>query len=97
MESLAKRAEGPTAKQTILRQWLSESQRLGSIEYIFDVGNLSPLYPAEPGREYATLLQILQYPFSHGSIHIAPENPVTKPLIDPKYYGGEHGALDLEI
>jgi choline dehydrogenase-like flavoprotein len=43
------------------------------------------------------MLQILQMPFSHGTVHIDPKAPTGKPLIDPQYYGDEHGAIDLEI
>ncbi|KAG6999745.1 Dehydrogenase citC [Fusarium oxysporum f. sp. conglutinans] len=45
------------------------------------------------------MLQILQYPFSVGSIHIRPSDHATaedSPAIDPKYYRGPHGNLDME-
>ncbi|KAK3114641.1 hypothetical protein LTR53_006853 [Teratosphaeriaceae sp. CCFEE 6253] len=86
-----------TPTNTIRARRLSARQNLGAIEYIFDVGNWSPFHPATPGKRYATLLQILQYPFSHGSIHLDPSDPTGSPLIDPKYYAGPHGELDLEI
>lgn len=78
---------------------IQQAQRLGQIEYIFDVGNWSSFMPvdAESGKAYATLLQILQYPFSIGSIHIDPTAPRANPIINPQYYSGKHGALDLEI
>jgi choline dehydrogenase-like flavoprotein len=78
---------------------LQHAQSLGQIEYIFDVGNWSSFMPddPEPGKAYATLLQILQYPFSVGSIHIDTQNPTGKPMIDPQYYAGANGKLDLEI
>ena len=55
--------------------------------------------PADPegGKKYATMLQILQYPFSVGSIHIAPDAPGGRPIINPQYYVGEQGKVDLEI
>src|SRR5207244_4527046 len=52
------------------------------------------------------MLQILQYPFSVGSLHIRPLSKSTsstastisdKPVIDPEYYSGRHGEVDLEI
>jgi choline dehydrogenase-like flavoprotein len=39
----------------------------------------------------------LQYPFSRGFIHVTTDNPHGKPVIDPQYYEGDHGAVDLEI
>lgn len=43
------------------------------------------------------MLQILQYPFSRGSIHITSASPHDKPAIDPRYYDGQGGQLDLSI
>jgi choline dehydrogenase-like flavoprotein len=75
--------------------------KLGQVEFIFDLGNWSPyfLHPPSPNKKYATCLQILQYPFSRGSIHISPSHPKNgKPVIDPRYYGGFHGgAIDLSL
>jgi hypothetical protein len=52
----------------------------------------------------STMLQMLQYPFSKGSIHIPALKPgqsrVTvedKPIIDPKYYLGGGGEIDFGI
>lgn len=74
--------------------------KLGQIEYIFDLGNWNPYFHpdhASTGKKYATMLQILQYPFSRGSIHIRSADPVDKPCIDPQYYQGVGGSLDLDI
>lgn len=74
--------------------------KLGQIEYIFDLGNWNPYFRpdhASSGRKYATMLQILQYPFSRGSIHVRSANPIDKPSIDPRYYRDDGGSLDLEI
>lgn len=74
--------------------------KLGQIEYIFDLGNWNPYFHpdnASAGRKFATMLQILQYPFSRGSIHIRSANPVDKPSIDPQYYRDIGGSLDLDI
>ncbi|KAJ5118428.1 uncharacterized protein N7443_007357 [Penicillium atrosanguineum] len=75
----------------------------GQIEYIFDVGNWSPYFLSEPGKSYATMLQMLQYPFSRGSVHIPsltrdhPEVTIDdKPIIDPRYYLDE-GEFDKKI
>jgi len=91
-------------KREILTRRLTELQPLGQMEYIFDIGNWNPALHPEPGRKYATMLQILQYPFSIGSIHIPPKSHEIsakgvdiKPIIDPKYYAGPGGQVDMEI
>ncbi|KAM7210790.1 putative choline dehydrogenase [Rhypophila decipiens] len=70
---------------------------LGQIEFIFELGNWSPdpafSSPAS-GTKYGSLLQILQYPFSRGSILITPERKLS---INPGYYSGPLGSLDVEI
>lgn len=74
--------------------------KLGQIEYIFDLGNWNPYFHpghASAGKKYATMLQILQYPFSRGSIHVQSANPIDKPSIDPRYYRDLGGSLDLDI
>jgi choline dehydrogenase-like flavoprotein len=101
LTSIAKRAPHSSLRERILADRLSSpEQRLGQIEYIFDVGNWSPfLRASNPAKKYATLLQILQYPFSRGSVHISPSDPYGKPDIDPQYYASDNsvGALDLEL
>lgn len=99
---------GPLEHNPILQSRFTK--KLGQVEYIFDLGNWSPYFQpdASNGKKYGTMLQILQYPFSRGSIHIRPSsaepskapsspNALDKPLIDPGYYAGPHGELDLEI
>jgi len=101
LADIAKRAPGSSLRERILAGRLSSPEpRLGQVEYIFDVGNWSPfLKSSDPTRKYATLLQILQYPFSCGSVHISPSDPHGKPKIDPQYYTSKSGvgALDLEL
>jgi choline dehydrogenase-like flavoprotein len=103
VSSLASRAaqivgpDNPLARQFVL------PNPIGQVEYNFDVSNYSSYYASVPGKRYATMLQMLQYPFSKGSIHIPPSKsskPTTvndKPVIDPKYYEGEGGGIDFEI
>lgn len=99
LASLAGQMSAATPRDAARKRRIEQAQRLGQVEYIFDVGNWSSFMPDDPkaGKAYATMLQILQYPFSVGSIHVNPEEPTGKPIIDPQYYAGEHGALDLEI
>jgi choline dehydrogenase-like flavoprotein len=108
--ALVSRAEDVTEyagdEKTIRNQRFDPSVKLGQIEYLFDLGNWNPAFTPDPadGRKYGTCLQMLQYPYSKGSIHIPPKHPdgsrpdvSDKPLIDPKYYEGPHGELDLDI
>lgn len=106
LAALRTKADALTAfdadKKAILSQRLDGRARLGQIEYIFDLGNWSPYFQGEDGKKYGTMLQILQYPFSVGSIHIraTSDHSTTaedQPVIDPQYYGGEHGALDVQV
>lgn len=110
LASMAYSSATPSRRETVRTDRLTQAQRLGQIEYIFDVGNWSPFLPAEKGKKYGTMLQILQYPFSVGSVHIpgrqsngtngGTNKVVAKgnmtPIIDPKYYAGAHGAVDFE-
>ncbi|KAK2789871.1 hypothetical protein FQN53_001234 [Emmonsiellopsis sp. PD_33] len=94
-------SENPKQREILARQF-EPNKRLGQIEYILNIGCWSPFYPAERGKQYASLLQILQYPFSQGSIHIAPKvgsKPATvneHPVIDPKYFLGA-GEIDRKV
>jgi choline dehydrogenase-like flavoprotein len=101
--SLASSAAQITAKNSPLARQFTSPTPLGQMEYNFDVSNYSSYYASVPGKRYATMLQMLQYPFSRGSIHIPPRsgdkptNVEDKPVIDPKYYGGKGGNIDFEI
>ncbi|KAI1818224.1 GMC oxidoreductase [Poronia punctata] len=87
---------------TILRNRFKPGVKVGQFEYIFDLGNLNPQYrpDASEGKVYASMLQILQYPFSVGSVHIPSSKGVSvsdKPEINPGYYAMPHGEVDREI
>ncbi|KAL8850398.1 MAG: hypothetical protein Q9221_004630 [Calogaya cf. arnoldii] len=82
----------------------THDQNLGQIEFNFDLSNYSPIFVSQPGKRYATVLQMLQYPFSTGSIHIPPcrgsgqrTMVEDKPIINPNYYAGPNGAIDLQM
>jgi choline dehydrogenase-like flavoprotein len=105
---LANRSEDYSSKitrESILRGRFDPEANLGQVEYIFDLGNWSQAFhPADSAKKYGTMLQILQYPFSRGSIHIRPltsasdtSDTSSHPNIDPQYYGGTHGSFDLEL
>ncbi|KAJ5295340.1 hypothetical protein PENANT_c001G06072 [Penicillium antarcticum] len=90
------------ACDTLLASQFEPGKIRGQIEFLFDVGNWSPYFVSEPGKKYATMLQMLQYPFSRGSIHLPPKSGKLrttvddKPVIDPCYYLGA-GELDKKI
>ncbi|KAI1616055.1 putative choline dehydrogenase [Exophiala viscosa] len=84
------------ALNRILARQFSPESRLGQVEYILDHQNYSPFFESVPGKKYASLLQILQYPYSRGCIHIDPSSPHEKVFVDPQYYQGP-GQLDLQI
>lgn len=93
----------PTQERIIRQRRLDPQSdvKLGQIEFIFDLGNWSPFFQPQPSsdKKYATCLQILQYPFSRGSIHISSSKPIDgKPVINPRYYSGVHGgSIDLSL
>ncbi|KAI0886748.1 GMC oxidoreductase [Annulohypoxylon maeteangense] len=99
----------PEEKTKILQSRFDPSTRLGQFEYIFDLTNWSSDFQPEPdtGKKYASILQILQYPFSRGSIHIRKRSELErsegrrltiaeKPIINPGYYSGPGGEIDLD-
>ncbi len=88
--------------QILAQRFSSPETRAGQIEFLFDVGNSSPFFKSQPNKRYGTLMQMLQYPFSVGSIHIpaapSPGRPTISddmPVIDPKYYDGSGGQVDF--
>lgn len=101
--SLSTRAAQIAGQNSSLARQFTSPTPLGQMEYNFDVSNYSSYYASVPGKRYATMLQMLQYPFSQGCIHIPArscDKPTTvndKPVIDPKYYEGEGGKIDFEI
>ena len=96
-------AKQHNARDKLMTRRFATSENLGQIEFNFDVSNYSPYFKSLPGKKYATMLQMLQYPFSKGSIHI----PVMKAgtvtteddqlVIDPKYYDGSGGEVDFRM
>lgn len=97
------RGTGRSKDELLGEQFDSTKKMRGQLEYIFDLGNWSTYFESEPGKKYGTLLQMLQYPFSRGSIHISPQRDLSrkstvgdKPVIDPRYYQGP-GEIDRQI
>lgn len=92
-------------RDRILVDRLLAEKNLGQIEWNFDVSNYSPFFKSLPGKKYATMLQMLQYPFSKGSIHIPTTSQKNstkidakeKPVIDPRYYAEKGGEVDFKM
>ncbi|KAK5807517.1 hypothetical protein VI817_001775 [Penicillium citrinum] len=102
-QSIPGQTSEPRGANISTQNAINYGQDRGHIEYIFDLGNWSPFFTSDPNKKYATMLQMLQYPLSRGSIHIQAQSdakyPVTvddKPIIDPKYYLGP-GQYDKSV
>ncbi|KAF3196831.1 hypothetical protein TWF679_004059 [Orbilia oligospora] len=96
-------AQANSPRNQALLEKLTSKEPLGQMEFVFDARNWYPVFGQEDGKQYGTMLQMLQYPFSTGCLHIPPKpsgkartTSDDKPIIDPKYYRGD-GALDREI
>ncbi|KAL8685440.1 MAG: hypothetical protein Q9218_007759 [Villophora microphyllina] len=99
-----KNAPSATTRTSILLRRLTHPQNLGQMEYNFDLSNYNPYFASQPGKKYATMLMMLQYPFSTGSIHLPPTikggrkaTADDKPIINPRYFEGPGGENDLEM
>ena len=99
----------PNTRLALLRDQLKPEAGeppLGQVEWLFDTANYSPFFQSPPDgedRKYGTLMQMLQHPFSSGTIHIRPAHdgqPPTSsdhPAIDAGFYRGPNGAIDLKL
>jgi choline dehydrogenase-like flavoprotein len=102
VDELSTVVDKTSAKGSIQWNRFDPESNLGQIELLSDLGNWSPFLKPEPGKKYASVLAILQYPFSKGNIHIGPTesgSPATidyKPIINPRYYEGSLGKIDLD-
>ena len=95
------------SRDTLLRErFTTHSHNLGHVEFIFDLGNWGINLPPSPTsptpKKYGSLLQILQYPFSTGTVHIqppSPSNPNNPSLsINPQYFSPTpQGEFDLTL
>jgi choline dehydrogenase-like flavoprotein len=88
--------------QILAQRFSSPDGKAGQMEFLFEVSNYSPFYTSQPDKRYGTMMAMLQFPFSAGSIHIPPASfsgqPTTSdesPVIDPKFYAGPGGEIDF--
>ena len=90
-------------RDQLLSERFSSLEQSGQIEFLFEVSNYSAYFASEPGKRYGTMMQMLQHPFSVGSIHIPPsaspeDKPTTsddKPVINPRFCEGAGGQVDF--
>jgi len=75
----------------LYRKAYEDEKRISQVEVILLPGAMGDL-PSK-NHTYATLAYALVHPFSRGSIHINSSNPLTAPLIDPRYL---HRKPDLD-
>ena len=94
----------PSQKSLLLSQL--NNPHLGHMETILHHGNSDPLFRPHkmPGKRYATLYQILLYPFAREYIHISSSSINSPPIIEPNYYqrfaksfSSETFSPDLEL
>ena len=89
-------------RDQILSERLSSPEQNGQIEFLFEVSNYSSYFASQPGKKYGTMMQMLQYPFSVGNVHIppspSPESRATNsdddPVINPQFLAGAGGQVD---
>ncbi|KAK6353234.1 hypothetical protein TWF696_005212 [Orbilia brochopaga] len=92
--------ETSTVRDRVLVEKLVSEKPLGQMEFVFDARNWYPVFSVEDDKKYGTMLQMLQYPFSTGSLHIPPKpegkdktTSDDKPIINPRYYQDD-GIID---
>ncbi|KAF3930793.1 hypothetical protein ABW20_dc0106279 [Dactylellina cionopaga] len=97
------RPQSSSLRDQILARKLKSEKELGQVEFVFDARNWYPVFHSEDGIRYGTMLQMLQYPFTTGNLHIPPTPPGKirttsddKPLINPRYYEND-GNLDKSV
>ncbi|RFU80791.1 gmc oxidoreductase [Trichoderma arundinaceum] len=99
LEKLYSRAHAltgfPPEKKALMERRLRSRDEFGQVEYLFKLG---VGLPPDNSKKYGMMFQILQHPFSVGSIHVQPQ-PASgdDPVIDPGHYHGPPGEIDLEV
>ena len=89
-------------RDQILSERLSSPKQNGQIEFLFEVSNYSSYFASQPRKKYGTMMQMLQYPFSVGSVHVPPApspeiratNSDDNPVINPQFLAGGGGQVD---
>ncbi|KAJ3479105.1 hypothetical protein NLI96_g9295 [Meripilus lineatus] len=82
------------AEQLDAQVKILKDKNVPDMEILTFSGHLSFVTPPEPGKNYVTLIYILQHPISRGTIHATSSNPLDHPEIDPHYFEND---FDLEL
>ncbi|GAA5927255.1 hypothetical protein JCM3775_002496 [Rhodotorula graminis] len=85
VSTLGSQANNP---QLNSRQFSASSQMYSANVPVMELLSINVYFGdslAEPGQAYVSLAGGLQHSLSRGSIHIASSNPLSPPVIDPKY------------
>ncbi|PNH47878.1 hypothetical protein VD0004_g556 [Verticillium dahliae] len=73
-------------------QFLNNSQ-IPSVEVIYEANYVGAF--GYTGGKFVTFLATVMHPFSRGSVHIDPQSPLGKPIIDPKFLSNEYDLTAL--
>ncbi|KAK4148747.1 hypothetical protein C8A00DRAFT_38667 [Chaetomidium leptoderma] len=94
MKSLARRIFGSSANVIDAKklQYLDNS-KVPSVEYVYEANFVGAF--GYTGGKFITLISTVMHPFSRGSVHIDPQSPHGKPVIDPKYMSNEYDRKAL--
>ncbi|KAI9432683.1 alcohol oxidase [Lactarius indigo] len=69
----------------LLRKWFDEGE-IGWAEFLLLSAGGAGSVPS-PDTSYATPIVFHLHPFARGSVHINSSDPLSPPIIDPKYFG----------
>ncbi|KAF8494421.1 alcohol oxidase [Russula emetica] len=70
----------------LLRKWFHEGE-IGWAEFLLLSAGGATSVPPSPDTPYATPIVFHLHPFTRGSVHINSPDPLSPPVIDPKYFG----------
>ncbi|KAI5196858.1 alcohol oxidase [Aureobasidium subglaciale] len=73
----------------------NKSHTIPQLEIIFSdgytgVGGYPVVNSSEYGSNYFTLLSVIMHTMSRGHVHINASDPLSKPIIDPRYFSNEY-------
>ncbi|CAE6497422.1 unnamed protein product [Rhizoctonia solani] len=70
------------AQYSIQKSWLKK--RVGHLEIVLSPGYFGSGIP-KANTSYASLLTVIQHPFSRGNVHVNSSDPLASPQINPNY------------
>ncbi|KAJ7159321.1 alcohol oxidase [Mycena crocata] len=94
-EVIASKQISPSLKKQYEIQLKHLKNREPSCEFILGPGYVLGLNPPTQGKRYLTISVFSNHPFSRGTIHIASNDLLAPPNIDPHYFEHEYDLLQL--